>query len=468
MYFLYPEFIYMMLPVLLILFSLFLTQADRQEQIFSPDVLKKLRVNSDQFSNKTRNIFYFLMFFFIILALANPVIEKGSANVAIANDTFFIALDISKESDLKKEKVLLREMLKGSDISKIGLLGFAQESYLLVPPTRDRKHLVQAMEELEPLDARKDEESIKRVLIAANKLFEDDKELIIIANNVQDFKLKESADIIRKNHIKVSALSLASTCETLNTMVQESGGELIKESSGYFAKRFSKAKEGKEKPIYFYLFIMPIALAMVMLLIALSSFSRGEKYHLPLFLLLTFTLFKVEVLEADLLSFQTLDKANTLYKTASYGECAQRYKAYALQYDSPEALYNAANCYYLKGDYAVAISFYKSIHFVKGRKNYMLNHNLGNAYLHVKSGVSLRAAIKAYQKALSFYEGSETRENLEAAIKLLQLENQGRIASTKREKVTKKWFQNLKDVPIKERKSRTSDEKYPLYLFKIE
>ena len=74
MTFLHPEFIYLMLPVLLILFGLLLTQSDQQELVFSPESLAKLRVDVNQLSAKTRNLFYFLMFLFIILALAGPVI----------------------------------------------------------------------------------------------------------------------------------------------------------------------------------------------------------------------------------------------------------------------------------------------------------------------------------------------------------------------------------------------------------
>ena len=95
MTFLHPEFIYLMLPVLLILFGLLLTQSDAQELIFAPESLAKLRVDTDQLSAKVRNLFYFLMFLFIILALAGPVIEKGSAKVKVKDDLFFVALDIS-------------------------------------------------------------------------------------------------------------------------------------------------------------------------------------------------------------------------------------------------------------------------------------------------------------------------------------------------------------------------------------
>ncbi|MCJ7765457.1 MAG: VWA domain-containing protein, partial [Thiovulaceae bacterium] len=95
MSFLYPQFIYMMLPVLLLLFALLLTQSEGQEQLFSPQVLAKLRVDTKGVSAWVRNLLYFLMFLFIILALAGPVIERGEAEVNVKGDLFFVALDIS-------------------------------------------------------------------------------------------------------------------------------------------------------------------------------------------------------------------------------------------------------------------------------------------------------------------------------------------------------------------------------------
>lgn len=67
MSFLHPEFIYMMLPLLFLLFGLLLTQREAEEAFFSPRVLAKLRVDTNRLSAKVRNFFYFLMFIFIIL-----------------------------------------------------------------------------------------------------------------------------------------------------------------------------------------------------------------------------------------------------------------------------------------------------------------------------------------------------------------------------------------------------------------
>ena len=133
--FLHPEFIYLMLPALIILFALLLTQREVQEQFFSSRVLAKLRVDTKRLSARVRNVFYFLMFLFIILALAAPVIEKGEAEVKVKGDLFFVALDLSDSmrckdvypSRLQVAKQKLLALLKQDRNDRIGLIAFAAD-----------------------------------------------------------------------------------------------------------------------------------------------------------------------------------------------------------------------------------------------------------------------------------------------------------------------------------------------------
>ena len=69
MSFLHPEFLYYMLPPLLILFGFLLTQKESHEHFFSKDVMDKLRVSSNSLTLKARNALFLLMAFFMIIAL---------------------------------------------------------------------------------------------------------------------------------------------------------------------------------------------------------------------------------------------------------------------------------------------------------------------------------------------------------------------------------------------------------------
>ena len=81
MIFLHPEFLYYMLPPLFLLFGLLLTQKESHEHYFNQEVIKKLRVGSDILTLKVRNILFFLVAFFIILALAGPAIKDGASEI---------------------------------------------------------------------------------------------------------------------------------------------------------------------------------------------------------------------------------------------------------------------------------------------------------------------------------------------------------------------------------------------------
>ncbi|NCO31274.1 MAG: VWA domain-containing protein, partial [Epsilonproteobacteria bacterium] len=75
MTFLHPEFLYYMLPPLLILFGFLITQKETHSHFFSDEVIQKLRVSSNALTLKARNALFLLIGVCIIVALAQPVIK---------------------------------------------------------------------------------------------------------------------------------------------------------------------------------------------------------------------------------------------------------------------------------------------------------------------------------------------------------------------------------------------------------
>ena len=95
MTFLHPEFFYYMLPPLLILFALLLTQKESDVHFFSEEVISKLRVSENTLTLRARNALFLLMALFIVIALAQPVIKDGEVEVKAKSADIMIALDIS-------------------------------------------------------------------------------------------------------------------------------------------------------------------------------------------------------------------------------------------------------------------------------------------------------------------------------------------------------------------------------------
>ena len=455
MSFLYPEFIYLMMPILLVLFGLLLTKSDVQELLFSPETLAKLRVDTDQISAKIRNFFYFLMFLFIILALSAPVIEKGSAKVKVKDAPIFIALDISDSMlcqdvypnrlELGKKKIV--ELLQEVKRNSVGLIAFSNSSYLVSPLTKDYRMLSFFLTSMKRSYSDEHGTNILNLLKAANRELAkfEEKKLFIVSDGGDKREFSQEIAYAKDKDIKVYFLAIGTekggaielegsplyyqgkvvisrVNSAIETLALESGGAIVdvRDFSPFIASLKRRSLREDEKPIYFHLFIVPIALAMLMLLIATSSFHRGEKYYLPsLAVLILITLYPASG-RATFFDFQRLERANTAYTQEEYGLSANSYRSYALKHKSVEAAYNAANAYYKMGRYKMAVELYESIYFAQDEKNYQLYHNLGNALAMLGRHQDLKKAISAYEKALKLKDERETRENLDAVIKALQ------------------------------------------------
>ena len=145
MSFLHPEFLYYMLPPLFILFGLLLTQKESQAHFFSEEVMSKLRVSANTLTLKARNALFFLMFFLMIVALAQPMINEGVVSIKSKSADIMIALDISDSmlaedvypNRLKLAKQKAMELLDFAPNERIGVIGFAKNSYLVSPLSFD-------------------------------------------------------------------------------------------------------------------------------------------------------------------------------------------------------------------------------------------------------------------------------------------------------------------------------------------
>ena len=381
----------MMLPILVILFGMLLTQKEKVEAHFSPRILEKLQVDSDQFSTKTRNFFYFLMLLFMIISLAGPVVEKGSAKIDVKNDTVYVALGLDEGAEKSKEALI--KTLEDLDRLKVGVIVYAEESYLLSPPTSDYSFLRSQMKELRFSSGALD---TQRLMKAVATLWEPEKrkQLVILVDEKEAKRLSKYQSEIRGT---IDTLYIVTTQDTLSNRLHA----------------LSSQVEVAEKPIYVYLFAIPIGFAMLMFILASSSFHRGEKYYLPQVLLLGILLFS-EKAEAGFLDYQVLDRAVHFYDDTKFRSSAKVFENYGLKYESKEAIYNAANSYYKMGDYKRAVALYRSIHFVDRVSNHMLYHNLSNALVQLHDVVYLREAGTAYRKSLKYQYDQETNENLEA------------------------------------------------------
>ena len=463
MNFLHPEVLYYLLPLLIVLFSFLLTQKEAEAHFFSQDVMDKLRVSANTLTLKARNALFFLVGFLMLLALSGPVINEGSVEVKAKSADIMIALDISDSmlaqdvypNRLNAAKQKAIELLKLAPTERIGVMAFAQNSYLVSPLSFDHSAVAFLLSQLNTdsitekgtdflsllnaVDGAGKKDSKKYLLLLSDGGDKDDfsaeiayakeKKIVLFVLGIgtskgAPIKLKNGTFIKQDGKIIISQLN-----ENIADLATKTGGVYIENVSAdidikTMLKEIEKKaveKELKSEKIqkFIPLFYYPLGLALLILLIATSSMSKREKVPLPSLLLLTLFAFNPNV-EAALLDFMELKKAKEAYESGNYEESAKIYQKYAQSVNSPETNYNIGNALYKLGEYKKAINSYEKAVF-EDKKSRANNYaNIGNAHVKSKEKKSLEKALKAYEKSLEIEEDFDVRENYEAVKKALQ------------------------------------------------
>jgi len=507
MTFVHPEFLYLMLPALAILFFFLISGEESHNQFFSKEVLSKLQVNSNTLTMKARNAIFFIMFALLITALAQPVIEDGKVKVKAKSSDIMIALDISDSMlaqdiyptrlDAAKKKVL--DLLKASPQERIGVMAFAKDAYLVSPLSFDHRAVRFLLKQLNTGSITEKGTDFLRLLSSARgALQENDNRYLLILTDGGDKKdFSEEIALAKKNGIRVFILAVATKkgapiklkdgsfikqngniiVSKLNSAIKDlalkTGGayvESVTSSADIEAmlkeiQAKTKKRELKEEEImrYIPLFYYPLGLAMFLLLIATSSMSRRKEVIVPHIFVLFLLGLHVSSAEAGLLDFQILQKAKSSYESGDYNTSSKLYSEYLHEHANAKSQYDLANANYKKGNYKAAAAGYEQVHTTDKNLEFNTLHNLGNAYAKLRDEKSLKKAVETYEKALKIKDEKPTRENLEAVKKALEkLKQQQQQQKKKNDKQCdnpKDSDKNSKDQKKDQKKNSNKDKK---------
>ncbi|MDP2893373.1 MAG: VWA domain-containing protein [Sulfurimonas sp.] len=489
MSFLHPEFLYYMLPPLLILFGFLLTQKESHEHFFSKDVMDKLRVSSNSLTLKARNALFLLMAFFMIIALAQPVIKEGKVEVKAKSADIIIALDISDSmlaTDLypnrleaAKQKVLT--LLGEAQNERIGVVAFAKNSYLVSPLSFDTKAVAFLIRQLNTASITEKGTDFLSVLNVVSKENEkrDKKYLLILSDGGDKSSFDAEVELAKKHNITVFVLGMATQKGSPiklqdGTFIKHNGDIIISKLNKKIAdlstktggvyieattssndiktmlseitnisdkKELKSAEIQKHTPLFYY----PLGAALFILLLATSSIKRSVA---PLLLFCLFL--NSPNADAGILDFMDLKSAKEAYENGEFEESAKLYEKYAHESAKPEAYFNAANAYYKGQKYKEAIESYNKVSFENNEAKAKNLSNLGNAYVKEANQGSLQKAKESYEKSLSITEDHATRENLKEVEKLLENLKEESNEEKKESQDKKKKSDNSKDTQKKE------------------
>ncbi|MFT5661451.1 MAG: Ca-activated chloride channel family protein [Sulfurimonas sp.] len=485
MTFLHPEFLYYMLPLLLISFILLLIKKESHQHYFSKEMLAKLKVNTNVLTLRTRNILFFLVGVLLILALAEPVLKNEKVKVRSTSADILIALDISDSMlaqdvypnrlDSAKKKAL--ELIKKATQERVGVIAFAKNSYLVSPISFDAKTVSFLLSKLDASSISQKGTDILTMLetVASTHTNADEKYLLILSDGgeKEDFTIeikyaKEKGIIVfvlgmgtqdgitindeDGSLIKYANIPIVSKLNSsISELATQTGGVYIQNttSSSDIKSMYTQILEhsqrieliSKEVQMYIALFYYPIIAAMSLLLIAFGSITKRVKHSVPISVFVLFSLlFTSTPSHASMLDFMKLGDARSSYDANDFNSSADIYEEYAKQTNNGEAYYNAGNAYYKEKRYLKALSAYSFARTEDPGLRADKLSNMGNALVQLGTKNTLERAIKHYESSLKIKEDEDTRENLEAILKALKEQKE-----TEKKEEEKKYSQHKGD-----------------------
>lgn len=486
MQFLYPN-VLSLLILLAILIFLISTNQHNIKQFFSKEILAKLYVGQNSMSALNRNIFLFISLILLIFSLARPVINEVEHNIKQTLTPIIIALDVSKSmyatdiypSRIELAKKKLKQLIISSDKSMIGIVLFAQNSYIISPITSDFTSLKYIVDNLDTTLNFQNGSNILTTLEATIQMLQNfkSKNLIILSDGGNDDQYAKELELAKKYNIAIYTIGLAtktgSPIPSDNGYLTDKKGNIVTVSlnenikdlalnsgGGYIdfslddndiklilnqIKKQSKQEEIQTKKIKSYteLFYYPLGLAIFCLLIAFSSLPEFKKIFLSLMFIAFFIYPQNNY--ANLLDFQTLKEAKENYNAGNYEEAIKNFDEIKI---SNERNYNLANSYYKNKQFQKAISYYNNVVTTNKNLEYQKLHNLGNSYVKEKN---FKKAEIFYEKALKIKDDQETKENLEKVRKALKKKK------TKKDKKKKKKEKKKESKQIKRKQQPISD-----------
>jgi len=416
------------------------------QKLFTQEALNKLTVNNKFMNQNTRNILFFIAVILMLIALGRPVIEPKEQELKQELISYTIALDTSKSmlaDDIKPNRLTFakNKLLKLLDLSKdkvVSVILFSNSSYILSPLTSDITSLKQIVSRIDEKYTFDNGSSLQVAIKSASKLLKNiqTKNLIILTDGTDKNSFEEEIKLAKDFNINIYIITTASK---ERTPIRLENGKFLNDENGnivtvalneniknlslntngayinytiddYDIESIIKTVENNSKKqnttskkfkVYTELFYYPLALALLILLIAFSSLPKSRFLPFILILLIQYDL------KASITDFKTIDKAQEAYEKKDYEKAAKEFKKVA---KTPQAYYNLANSLYKQKKFKQALKNYKKVISSDESLEFKKLHNMGNSYTKLNQ---LEEAIRSYEKALKFKEDKQTRQNLD-------------------------------------------------------
>lgn len=393
---LYPHFVWLLLPLTLLLW------------------VKRTNL---------LHVVHLIVLLLIVISLARPVQEKSLQEATIEAKDVIIALDVSysmKASDIRPTryafaKKTIAALLEQSPSDNIMLIAFTTNPLLLSPPTTDHALINTALKSLNPEFILTKGTSLKNLFEKLAAMHSEHKNLILMTDGGGEDNLAELTDLIRRSKLSLTVLALGTEQGTTvkskeGTLLKDKEGNLVISRVNPLLETLASTAGGnyltpsgtpeatasklhntltdnasqiqKMQHHYKEFYQLPLIIA---LLLFLMVHTRAVKY-----LMILFALFGVQA-EASLFDSYHLHTAYKNYQHRDYNTS----KIHLKKVHSPslQSQILLANTYYRQGNYKRAIKTYQAIHSSVPTVKQSLYYNIANAY----------AKMEKYDKAKHYY-----------------------------------------------------------------
>ena len=407
-------------------------------------------------TNKIVHLVHIIILMLILLSLARPVQEQSLQLSSIQAKDIIIALDVSYSMRAKDllptryefAKETIKVLLEKNPSDNIMLMAFTTNPLLLSPPTTDHALINIALQSLNPEFILTKGTSLEKLFIHLSSMQLSQKNLILITDGGEESDVNKLIPLLIDTDVSLTILALGSK---QGTTIENKDGSLLKDKQGnlvisrinplledlaYGAKgtylsassssaatanslnnilRKNNTKAEIIKKIqhhYAERYQWPLLLALILFLML---HTRAIKY-----LFILFTLFGLQV-QASFIDTYHLNQAYKSYDKQDFSTVKEHLKK--IQTRSLQSQITLANAYYKEGKYTQAIKVYKSIQSTSAKIKQQLYYNIANAY------TKLEAYDKAktyYTKALQLGDDEDAAHNL-ACIALLHDRKEGAL-----------------------------------------
>ena len=322
MEFVNPYLFWIMIVPFVIFAFLISTNKEHLSRIFDEKVLKRLTAGDESIPLMLRNVILFFAIFFMIVALARPVIDEGDKIVEVKGLTLLTALDISgsmRTNDVypnrlefaKKKMSLLFDALPSDEV---GVVAFAYSPFVLAPFSSDKETLKMMVEGVDDSFISMGSTDFLALGELANTLLEkkDPKVMVLFTDGGDEEDIAGLADVLKANKIDLYAvligtskgapvidangkpitkkdgtIAITQRNDALGTLAKAEGGAYVIASSGkddiedlvaVIRSKYKDQQQGEvkisQRVEYFY---YPLGLGLFLLFIGLSSLPRRRQ-----------------------------------------------------------------------------------------------------------------------------------------------------------------------------------------------